>query len=124
MRVALLVYGLFLLAGELVGNRLALIGWGRVTGLDVASAVADASLAVAVVLAVLLSVKLAVRRCRRWLRRRARSQLVASLRPAPPISVRSSREPARDETPPQDQTPTQVRAWPAFLSGYRFVTGP
>jgi hypothetical protein len=118
MRVALLVYGLFLLAGELVGSRLALIGWGQVTGLDVASAVADAALAVAVVLAVLLSAKLTVRRCRRWLRRRTRSRLVESLRPAPPIAVRSSREPA------QDDTPTEVRTWPAFLSGYRLVSRP
>ena len=118
MRVALLVYGLFLLAGELVGNRLALIGWGQVTGLDVASAIADASQAVAVVLAVLLSLKLTVRRCRRWFRRRTRSRLLRPMRPAEPITVRSSREPVPDETP------AQGRARPAFLSGYRFVTDP
>ena len=118
MRVALLVYGLFLLAGELVGSRLALIGWGQVTGLDLASAVADAALAVAVALAVLLSAKLAARRWRRWLRGRARSHLVESRRPGPPIAVRSSREPARGDTP------TEVKTWPAFLSGYRLVTRP
>ena len=67
VRIALLVYGLFLLVVELVGSRLALVGWGQVTVLDIASAVADASLVVAVVLAVLLSGKLAVRRWQRWL---------------------------------------------------------
>jgi hypothetical protein len=124
VRIALLVYGLFLLVVELVGSRLALIGWGQVTVLDVASAVADASLVVAVVLAVLLSGKLAVRRWQRWLRRGARARLVESLRPARPIDVRSWRETA-PEAPARDEVAvTRSYPLPAFLSGYRYVTGP
>src|SRR5688500_20363204 len=82
MRVALLVYGLFLLVVELVGSRLAVLGWGRVTVLDVASAVVDTSLVVSVVLAVLLSGKLAVRCWQQWLRRGARARLGYSLGPS------------------------------------------
>lgn len=123
MRVALLVYALFLLAGELVGNRLALVGWGRVTGLDVASAVADASLAVAVVLAVLLSAKLAARRCGRWLRRRTRPAF-EPLRRAEPITVRSRREPVPEAPAREEAATPRASSLPSFLSGYRFVTGP
>lgn len=123
VRIALLVYGLFLLVVELVGSRLALIGWGRVTVLDIASAVADASLVVAVVLAVLLSGKLAVRRWRRWLRRAARARLVESLRPARPIDVRSWRETAPEQAAREEAAVTRYPL-PAFLRGYRSVTGP
>ncbi len=123
MRVALLVYGLFLLVVELVGSRLALIGWGQVTVLDVASAVADASLVVAVVLAVLLSGKLAVRHWQRWLRRTARARLVESLRPARPIDVRSWRETAPEQAAREEAADTRYPL-PAFLRGYRSVTGP
>ena len=124
MRVALLVYGLFLLVVELVGSRLAVLGWGRVTVLDVASAVVDASLVVSVVLAVLLSGKLAARRWQQWLRRGARARLVESLRPARPIDVRSWRETA-PEPPARDEVAvTRSYPLPAFLRGYRYVTGP
>ena len=124
VRVALLVYGLFLLVVDLVGSRLAVIGWRRVTELDVASAVADAALVVAVVLAVLLAGKLAVRRLQRWLRRSARSRLVESLRPARPIDVRSWRETAPEQPPLDEVAARRPYPLPAFLSGYRYVTGP
>jgi hypothetical protein len=122
VRIALLVYGLFLLVVELVGSRLALIGWGRVTVLDIASAVADASLVVAVALAVLLSGKLAVRRWQRWLRRSARARLVESLRPARPIDVRSWRETAPEQAAREEAAVTRYPL-PAFLRGYRSVAG-
>lgn len=124
MRVALLVYGLFLLVVELVGSRLAVVGWTRVTVLDVASAVTDAFLVVAVVLAVLLAGSLAARRWQQWLRRGARARLVESLRPARPIDVRSWRETV-PEPPAQDEVAVRrTYPLPAFLSGYRYVRGP
>jgi hypothetical protein len=62
MRVAFLVYGVLYVVIELVGAALENVGWGRITGLDVATAVTNACLAVALVLAGLLAVKLGVRR--------------------------------------------------------------
>src|SRR4051794_17078252 len=46
----------------MVGAALEDVGWARITGLDVATAITDACLAVALVLAVLLAVKLGAQR--------------------------------------------------------------
>jgi hypothetical protein len=62
MRVSFLVYGVVYVVIEMIGAALENVGWGRITGLDVATAVTDACLTVALVLAGLLAVKLGVRR--------------------------------------------------------------
>jgi hypothetical protein len=62
MRVSFLVYGVAYVVIEMIGAALEDVGWGRITTLDVASAVTDACLAVALVLAGLLAAKLAVQR--------------------------------------------------------------
>src|SRR3712207_2533415 len=62
MRVSFLVYGVVYVVIEMIGAALEDVGWGRITGLDVASAVTDACLAVALVLAGLLAAKLGVQR--------------------------------------------------------------
>ena len=62
MRVSFLVYGVVYVVIEMIGAALENVGWGRITGLDVATAVTNACLAVALVLAGLLAVKLGVQR--------------------------------------------------------------
>jgi hypothetical protein len=62
MRVSFLVYGVVYVVIEMVGAALENVGWGRISALDVATAVTDACLTVALVLAGLLAVKLGVRR--------------------------------------------------------------
>jgi hypothetical protein len=62
MRVSFLVYGVVYVVIEMIGAALENVGWGRITGLDVATAVTDACLTVALVLAGLLAAKLAAQR--------------------------------------------------------------
>ena len=62
MRVSLLVYGVVYVVIELIGAALEDVGWGRITALDVATAVTDACLTVAIGLAALLAAKLPTQR--------------------------------------------------------------
>ena len=62
MRVSFLVYGVLYVVIEMIGAALEDVGWGRITGLDVATAITNACLAVTLVLAGLLAVKLGVQR--------------------------------------------------------------
>jgi hypothetical protein len=62
MRVSIVVYGVLYVVLEMVGHALQSVGWARVTGLDVATAVTDALLTVAVCCAVVLAAQLGWRR--------------------------------------------------------------
>lgn len=62
MRVPFLVYGVLYVVLEMVGYQLEQVGWAEVSGLDVATAVTDALLAVAICAAVLLAVDLGRKR--------------------------------------------------------------
>ena len=57
-----MVYGVLYVVLEMVGQALRDVGWARVTGLDVATAVTDALLTVAVCCAVVLAAQLGWRR--------------------------------------------------------------
>ena len=76
MRIPILIYVLLYLVVELIGAQLAAVEWGRITPLQVASAVADAMLVVAVLAAVLVAADLTKHRWRpamhAWLDEHAR----------------------------------------------------
>jgi hypothetical protein len=74
MRVSFVVYGVLYVVVEMVGRRLELVGWPRITPLDVATAVADALLLVAVGIAILVGFDVGVRRWRRSRRAWAQEQ--------------------------------------------------
>jgi hypothetical protein len=108
MRVSFLVYGVVYVVIELIGAALEDVGWGRITALDVATAVTDACLTVAIVLAALLAAKLATQRwghtARQWWQSIGRPEVVWD---DEPIGVRSWR-PAPLELPsgPAEVPPT------------------
>jgi hypothetical protein len=68
MRVSFAVYGVLYVVIEMVGYQLELIGWPRITALDVASALTNALLWVALVAGVLVALDVAGERWRRHLR--------------------------------------------------------
>jgi hypothetical protein len=72
MRVSFAVYGVLYVVIEMVGYQLELIGWPRITALDVASALTNALLWVALVAAVLVALDVAGARWRRHLREQQR----------------------------------------------------
>lgn len=74
MRVSFVVYFVLYVVVEMVGYQLELIGWPRITALDVAGALVNALLWVAVAAAVLVALDLAGARWRRHLRAREREQ--------------------------------------------------
>ena len=67
VRVSFVVYGVLYVVMEMIGHQLELIGWARLSALDVATAVTDAFLTVAICGAVLLALELGAQR---WLRAR------------------------------------------------------
>jgi hypothetical protein len=81
MRVSFVVYFVLYVVVEMVGYQLELIGWPRITALDVAAALTNALLWVAVAAAVLVALDVAGARWRRHLRAWEREQAwVASWR--------------------------------------------
>ncbi len=78
VRVPLLVYGVLYVVLEMVGHELEQVGWAEVSGLDVATAVTDALLAVAVCAASLLAVDLGLKRwspsAKEWLAQRGQPE--------------------------------------------------
>jgi hypothetical protein len=64
VRVSFLVYGALYVVLEVVGYQLEQVGWADVSGLDVATALADAFLTVAVCAAVLVALDLGAQRWR------------------------------------------------------------
>lgn len=110
MRVSFLVYGVVYVVIEMIGAALEDVGWGRITPLDVATAVTDACLTVALVLAGLLAVKLGARRwggtVRGWWDSLGHPEVVWD---DEPIGVRSWRP-----APPQLDPPAAARAESAY----------
>src|SRR4051794_4722934 len=74
MRLTLWLYGVVFVVVEMVGRDLELVGWPRVTALEVATAVANALLVVAVGAAVLVACDLLGERWRRSMRAWEREQ--------------------------------------------------
>jgi len=72
MRVSFAVYGVLYVVIEMVGYQLELIGWPRITALDVASALVNALLWVALLAAVLVAMDVAGDRWRRHRREQRR----------------------------------------------------
>jgi hypothetical protein len=76
VRISFLVYGVLYVVVEIVGAQIEAIGWPQLTALDVATAVANACLAVAVGIAVLVGMDVGGRRWHRsvvaWREERAR----------------------------------------------------
>jgi hypothetical protein len=90
MRTAFVVYGLLYVATEVVGHQIEQVGWPQLTALDVATACAQAALAVALLVALLVGTDIAAHRWRRRQRERALAELAEWAEPAP-IVVRSWR---------------------------------
>ncbi|MGY1603301.1 hypothetical protein [Geodermatophilus sp. SYSU D00815] len=87
MRISFVVYGLLYVMVELVGAEIEAIGWPELTGLDVATAIAQAVFTISIALAVLLGLDVLVRRWRRsrqaWHAERARLAAEAEQEPIP-----------------------------------------
>ena len=119
-----MVYGVLYVVVELVGQQLRDVGWPQVTPLDVATAVADAFLAVAVVLAAVLAVKLGAERwggtVRTWWDALGHSEAawddeiigVRSWRPAPAELAAAPPEPPRGGTYAGNPYSFAGRRWP------------
>jgi uncharacterized protein (DUF58 family) len=65
MRIPFVVYGLLYVMVELIGEQIETIGWPRLTGLEVATAVVNALVAVIAAVAVLIAADVLFRRWRR-----------------------------------------------------------
>ena len=83
MRTAFLVYGLLYVAVEVVGHQIEQVGWPRLTALDVATACAQAALAVVVLIGLLVAGDIAAHRWRRRQRDRAVAELAEWTEPEP-----------------------------------------
>jgi hypothetical protein len=109
MRVSFLVYGVVYVVIEMIGAALEDVGWGRITGLDIATAITDACLTVALVLAGLLAARLGVQRwggaVRGWWQALGHSEPEV-VWDDQPIGVRSWR-PATGELDPAPAAPAQ-----------------
>jgi hypothetical protein len=127
VRVSFLVYGVVYVVIEMIGAALEEVGWGRITALDVASAVTDACLAVALVLAGLLAAKLGVQRwggtVRGWWEALGHPEVVWD---DGPIDVQSWRPTPQELTPaPAGPAPaggTYAPADPYTFAGRRWPT--
>lgn len=127
MRVPLLVYGVLYVVVEMVGYELEQVGWAEVSGLDVATAVTDALLAVAVCAAVLLAVDLGRKRwgpaAMAWLAERGQPEAelwdepyeTRSWRPEP-LAVTAERVEQRPQRPSTGN--------PYSFAGHRFPKDP
>ena len=93
-----MVYGVLYVVMEMIGHQLSLVGWSKVSALDVATAVTDTLLIVAVCGAVLLALELGAQR---WLRvRRVRENAGHAEWDDAPIEVTSWRpEPGAPSSP-------------------------
>ena len=126
MRVALLVYGVVYVVIEMIGAALENVGWGRISGLDVATAVTDACLDVALVLAGLLAVKLGVRRWGGTVRRCWRAlghPETEVVWDDEPIGVRSWRPATEEQNPAPAQSGGTYAGNPYSFAGRRWPTG-
>ena len=107
MRLPILVYGVLYVVLEMVGHALETVGWGRVTPLDVASALVDALLAIVMAIAVLVLWDVGRRRWGPAFRAWQARQLAAAAEFSEPIGVQSWRP---ESEPPL--TPRAVAAAP------------
>lgn len=91
MRLSILVYGVLYVVLEMVGQHLETVGWGRITPLDVASALVDALLVIVVAIAVLVLHDVTRERWAPVFRAWQRRQLRAAETAHEPIGVTSWR---------------------------------
>ena len=125
MRVSFLVYGVLYVVIEMIGAALEDVGWGRITGLDVATAITNACLAVTLVLAGLLAVKLGIQRwgatVRGWWEELGHQPEI--VRDEEPIGVRSWRPAPRELTAgPAEDAPSEgtYAGNPYSFAGHRW----
>ena len=94
MRIAFGVYGVLYVAIEIIGHELSQVSWPQLTGLDIATALADALLTVALMVAVLVAMDVLGHRWRRHLRTVALEEAraaAAEWADTPPITVHAWR---------------------------------
>ncbi len=119
-----MVYGVLYVVMEMIGHQLELIGWARVSALDVATAVTDAFLTVAICGAVLLALELGAQR---WLR--ARQAREDAGHPDVewddgPIAVTSWRPELEAPQPPVPSPGGTYRGNPYTFAGHRYPKNP
>jgi len=116
------VYGVLYVVMEMIGHQLSLVGWSKVSALDVATAVTDTLLIVAICGAVLLALELGARR---WLRvRRGRDNAGHAEWDDTPIEVTSWR-PQLEAAPSSAPSPGGTYGGnPYSFAGHRFPKDP
>ncbi len=117
-----MVYGVLYVVMEMIGHQLSLVGWSKVSALDVATAVTDTLLIVAICGAVLLALELGAQR---WLRvRRGRENAGSAEWDDAPIEVTSWR-PELEAAPSSAPSPGGTYGGnPYSFAGHRFPKDP
>jgi peptidoglycan/LPS O-acetylase OafA/YrhL len=112
MRVSFVVYAVLYVVIEVVVRQLEVIGWPRITALDVATALTNALLGVAVAAAVLVAIDVLARRWRRSMQTWEQDREEWQWPQEEPIEVRSWRSPPLALPPSPGPTgPSVVRPY-------------
>ncbi len=120
VRVSFVVYGVLYVVMEMIGHQLELIGWSRLSALDVATAVTDAFLTVAICGAVLLALELGAQRWLRARRVREHAEHVDAEWEEGPIEVTSWRPELDAPQPPAPSPRGTSGGSPYTFAGHRY----